>query len=73
MTFDWKQRLESKMGEREEAELRQATYSGLPFGDRSFVAQLEQRLTTRKGDVLFARRDEPESVLSPWDPWSMRN
>jgi putative transposase len=44
---DWKQRLESKMGEREEAELRQATYSGLPFGDRGFVAQLEQRLARR--------------------------
>jgi putative transposase len=39
---DWQQRLESKLGDETAAELRQATYAGLPFGDAGFVAQLER-------------------------------
>ncbi len=40
---DWEQRLQSKIGEEWTAEFRQATYSGLPFGDPDFVTQLEHR------------------------------
>ena len=44
---DWKQRLESKIGDESTAELRRATYSGVPFGDPEFVIQLEQRHARR--------------------------
>jgi hypothetical protein len=39
----WKQRLQSKIGEESTAKRRQATYSGLPFGDPDIVTQLEHR------------------------------
>jgi REP-associated tyrosine transposase len=44
---DWKQRLQSKIGEESTAELRQATYSGPPFGDPDFVTHLEHRHARR--------------------------
>jgi putative transposase len=44
---DWNQRLEHQIELEREAGLRQATYSGLPFGDQEFVWQMEQRFERR--------------------------
>jgi hypothetical protein len=44
---DWKQRIGGKISDEPIAELRQATYSGLPFGDAELVTQLEKRHARR--------------------------
>jgi len=41
---DWEERLPAESGGGRDAELRRATYSGLPFGDQRFVAEMEVRL-----------------------------
>ncbi|MCB1020414.1 MAG: transposase [Bryobacterales bacterium] len=44
---DWAQRLEVEAAGVRNAALRQATFSGLPFGDAGFIEEMERRLERR--------------------------
>ena len=44
---DWLERLEAEAAGSREAELRRATYSGIPFGDEQFMAEMEKRFQRR--------------------------
>jgi len=44
---DWEERLEVESAGRRNAALRQATFTGLPFGDALFVEEMEERLKRR--------------------------
>ena len=44
---DWEQRLRAESAGTRDAELRRATYSGLPFGNDEFVDKMEYRLSRR--------------------------
>ena len=44
---DWEQRLRAEAAGGRDGELREATFSGLPFGDERFVKQVEERLGRR--------------------------
>jgi len=47
LTTDWETRLRVEAAGARDAELRRATYHGLPFGNASFVDQMEARLGRR--------------------------
>lgn len=44
---DWEERLRAEAGGARAADLRRATYAGLPFGDGQFVEEMERRLGRR--------------------------
>jgi len=44
---DWLERLDVEAAGVRDAELRRATFTGLPFGDVGFVEEMEERLGRR--------------------------
>ena len=43
----WEERLEVESAGRRNAALRQATFTGLPFGDARFIEEMEEQLNRR--------------------------